>query len=124
MKGELRCPPRLDELGMKHKVAYTTNATKPGQLSWCRRNGTFFGDLSQQIVARRMVHLVHALSTGSIAGPPAILEFQSMVASLFGLGVSNASMYDGAAAALVEALSLAMRITTKKSVLMSAHGSS
>lgn len=47
----------------------------------------------------------------------AIFEFQSMVASLFGLEVANGSMYDGATA-LVEALLMAVRIRGKNSVLL------
>lgn len=47
----------------------------------------------------------------------AIFEFQSMVASLFGLPVANASMYDGATA-LVEALLMAIRSTQKKTVVL------
>lgn len=48
----------------------------------------------------------------------AIFEFQSMVASLLGLEVANASLYDGATA-LVEALLMAARVTNKKSVALS-----
>lgn len=48
----------------------------------------------------------------------AIFEFQSMVASLFGLEVANASMYDGATA-LVEALLMAIRSQGKRTVIIS-----
>lgn len=48
----------------------------------------------------------------------AIFEFQTMVASSFGLEVANASMYDGATA-LAEALLMAIRIKNKKTVLLS-----
>lgn len=48
----------------------------------------------------------------------AIFEFQTMVASLFGLEVANASMYDGATA-LMEAILMAMRSTGKKTVILS-----
>jgi glycine dehydrogenase subunit 1 len=47
----------------------------------------------------------------------AIFEFQSMVASLFGQDIANASMYDGATA-LMEALLMAIRTTGKKTVLL------
>jgi glycine dehydrogenase subunit 1 len=48
----------------------------------------------------------------------AIFEYQSLVASLFGMEVANASMYDGATA-LVEALLMAVRVTGKRIVIMS-----
>lgn len=48
----------------------------------------------------------------------AIFEFQSMVASLLGLEVANASMYDGATA-LTEALLMAVRAVGKKTVVLS-----
>ncbi len=53
-------------------------------------------------------------SQGSLQG---IFEFQSIVASLFGLEIANASMYDGATA-LMEALLMAIRVTGKKAVLL------
>jgi len=48
----------------------------------------------------------------------AVFEFQTMVASLFGLDIANASMYDGATA-LMEALLMAVRITGIKAVALS-----
>ena len=47
-----------------------------------------------------------------------LYEFQSMIASLSGMDVSNASLYDGASA-LSEACSMAMNISKKKTILLS-----
>jgi glycine dehydrogenase subunit 1 len=47
----------------------------------------------------------------------AIFEFQTIVCELFGLGVANASMYDGASAA-AEAVLMARRITDKHRAIL------
>lgn len=49
----------------------------------------------------------------------AIYEYQTLVTRLLGLDVANASMYDGASA-LAEALLMAIRITRRKTVAVSA----
>ena len=48
----------------------------------------------------------------------AIYEFQSYVCALFGMGVANASMYDGASA-LAEAVLMACRISKKDEIVIS-----
>ena len=48
----------------------------------------------------------------------AIYEYQTMVASLLGMDVANASMYDGASA-MAEALLMSIRVSRKKKVAVS-----
>jgi glycine dehydrogenase subunit 1 len=48
----------------------------------------------------------------------AIYEYQTLVCSLLGMEVANASLYDGASA-LAEALLMAMRVTSRKKVALS-----
>lgn len=55
------------------------------------------------------------ISQGTLQG---IFEYQSQVSRLLGLGVANASMYDGASS-LAEALLMAIRITKRKVVALS-----
>ncbi len=50
----------------------------------------------------------------------AVFEFQSMMANLMGVEVSNASVYDGSTA-MLEACLMAMRITGRSHILFSAH---
>ncbi len=47
----------------------------------------------------------------------ALFEFQTMICELYGLEVSNASLYDGASA-LVEGVNLAMRVTGRERVVV------
>src|SRR5207247_6665088 len=50
----------------------------------------------------------------------AVFEFQTIVAELLGLGIANASMYDGASAC-AEAILMARRITGRHHAIIS-HG--
>lgn len=120
LKRELALPKRLDELALKR--ALSSQAACPNFVSFLGAGATehFVPEwVSQQLLRAEWYTSYTPYQAEASQGTlQAIFEFQSMVASLFGLPIANASMYDGATA-FVEALLMAIRITGKKTVLVS-----
>jgi glycine dehydrogenase subunit 1 len=120
VRGALRLPKRLDELSMKRALSYAQ--AHPNMVSFLGAGATehFVPEwVSQQLLRAEWYTSYTPYQPEASQGTlQAVFEFQSMVSSLFGLPVANASMYDGATA-LVEALLMAVRITGKKTVLIS-----
>lgn len=116
----LDLPPALDELGIKRALA---NLSAP--FAWKNFLGAgavehFVPEwISQQLLRSEWFTAYTPYQAEASQGTlQAIFEFQSMIASIMGLDLANASMYDGATA-LVEALLMAVRTTNKKTVIVS-----
>lgn len=120
MKHELKLPKALDELMLKRRLAPMSAA--PQYISFLGAGATkhFVPEWVSQQILRAEWYTSYTpyqpeISQGNLQ---AIFEFQSMIASLFGLDVANASMYDGATA-LAEALLMAVRVTGLRRVALS-----
>ncbi|MCA9507281.1 MAG: aminomethyl-transferring glycine dehydrogenase subunit GcvPA [Myxococcales bacterium] len=114
---DLTLPSAMDELQLKQE--FTKRTTMPGMKNFIGAGATqhFVPEWVSQQLLRAEWYTSYTpyqpeVSQGTLQ---AIFEFQSMVASLFGLEIANGSMYDGATA-LVEALLMAIRITGKKNI--------
>lgn len=117
---ELDLPKKLDELRLKRELS--PFSTPLGFKSFLGAGATehFVPEwVSQQLLRAEWYTSYTPYQPEASQGTlQAIFEFQSMVASLLGLEVANASMYDGATA-LVEALLMAIRTKAKKTVVLS-----
>ncbi len=120
LKDLLSLPKRLDELGIKRELAFAQAGPRTVSFLGAGATEHFVPEwVSQQLLRAEWYTSYTPYQPEASQGTlQAIFEFQSMVASLFGLPVANASMYDGATA-LVEALLMALRITGKKCVALS-----
>ena len=117
---ELNLPKALDELHMKRELA---PLAKPFPFISFLGAGAiqhFVPEWIYQQLKRAEWYTSYTpyQAEASQGGLQAIFEFQSMVASLLGLPIANASMYDGATA-LMEALLMAARITSKRTIIIS-----
>ena len=117
---ELKLPKALDELSLKRELKVFLQA--PDLISFLGAGATehFVPEWVSQQLMRAEWYTSYTpyqpeVSQGNLQ---AIFEFQTMVASLFGLDIANASMYDGATA-LMEALLMAVRIKNIKAVALS-----
>jgi glycine dehydrogenase subunit 1 len=116
----LDLPPPKDELNLKRELS--PFCAKPHLINFIGAGATehFVPEWVSQQLLRAEWYTSYTpyqpeVSQGTLQ---AIFEFQSIVASLFGMEIANASMYDGATA-LVEAVLMATRVTAKKSVAIS-----
>ena len=117
---ELKLPQALDELSLKRSLRDFCRA--PDFISFLGAGATehFVPEWVSQQLMRAEWYTSYTpyqpeVSQGNLQ---AIFEFQTMAASLFGLDVANASMYDGATA-LMEALLMAVRLKGIKAVALS-----
>src|SRR3989338_7658696 len=111
LKRPLQIPKALSEIELKtHLQEYAGQAPKQSFLG-AGASSHFVPELVSQLLLRGEWLTAYTpyqpeVSQGTLQ---AIFEFQTMVASLFGLEVANASMYDGATA-LAEACLMACRL--------------
>jgi|SRR5579871_925324 len=120
IKFELQLPKKLDEYALKRKLQPFQAPNPYRSFLGAGATAHFVPEwVSQQLMRAEWYTSYTPYQAEASQGTlQAIFEFQSMVASLFGLGVANASMYDGATA-LVEALLMAIRATKKRCVILS-----
>lgn len=120
LKRDLRLPKKLCELSLKRKLEpFLTPSTFTSFLGAGATNHFAPEWISQQLMRAEWYTSYTPYQPEASQGTlQAIFEFQTMVASLFGMQVANGSMYDGATA-LSEALLMAVRTKQKKSVILS-----
>jgi len=117
---ELNLPKALDELNLKRELLDLATSRSLTNFLGAGATAHFVPEWISQQLMRAEWYTSYTpyqpeVSQGTLQ---AIFEFQTMTASLFGLEIANASMYDGATA-LVEALLMAVRVTNIKSVALS-----
>jgi glycine dehydrogenase subunit 1 len=123
-KGDLKLPEPLTEWELNELMASLAST-----MAVPSESKVFVGAGSYEHVIPASVSYLLGRSEFSTAYTPyqpeisqgtlqAIFEYQSLVASLLGMDVANASMYDGASA-LAEALLMAIRISRLKKVAVS-----
>jgi glycine dehydrogenase subunit 1 len=120
LKTPLDLPKKLDELQIKKKLQFFLSPPPYKSFLGAGACEHFVPEwISQQLLRAEWYTSYTPYQPEASQGTlQAIFEFQSMVASLFGLSFANASMYDGATA-LTEALLMAIRTKGKKTVLLS-----
>ena len=121
--GELSVPPALSEPEL---IAHVTELASraPGAGLTCFAGGGAY-DHHVAAAARSLASRAEFATSYTPYQPElsqgvlqAIFEFQTLVCSLYGMEVANASLYDGANA-LVEAVNLTVRTTKRERVLVS-----
>ncbi len=118
VKGHLNLPEAKSEMEIqRHMKSVEAGNTGAEMLSFlgggCYKH--YAPSLIDQLISRSEFFTAYTpyqpeVSQGTLR---AIFEFQTMIANLYGMDVSNASMYDGASAA-AEALLMALRASKKK----------
>jgi glycine dehydrogenase subunit 1 len=124
MKGQLGLAPALSEFEVKRKLAGLARLNASADDYVCFLGGGCYDHYVPSIVAeiasRPEFYTAYTpyqaeISQGTLQS---IYEFQSLIARLTGMEVSNASLYDGATA-LAEAVLMALSVSRKRRVVVS-----
>lgn len=121
--GDLEVPPALDEVELLDHIGRLARSSMGPEELVCFAGGGSYDHHLPPVVKALAARAEFAtsytpyqpeLSQGVLQ---AIYEFQTLICELYGMEVSNASLYDGANA-LVEAVTLAVRTTKKARVVV------
>src|SRR5689334_16799212 len=119
----LAMEPALDEPSLMRHLEELAQKNRAGRMLSFLGAGAYehhFPPAADQLLLRSEFYTAYTpyqpeVSQGTLQ---AIFEFQTIVSEILGLGVANASMYDGATAA-AEALMMAERVTGRHRALLS-----
>lgn len=122
-RGELDLPPALSEASlMRHMQSLAERNRGAAMLSFlgCGMYAHHIPPAVDQLLLRSEFYTAYTPYQPEVAQGTllAIWEFQTMVSELYGLPLSNASLYDGASAA-AEGVLMARRLTKRDRVLLS-----
>ncbi len=123
VKGALALPPALSELELEKHVRELAERNRSAQQTLCFLGGGCYDHFVPAVVdaLSSRPEFVTAYTPyqpeASQGTLQAMFEYQSLIARLTGMDVSNASMYDGASAA-AEAVLMALEITGRRRVLL------
>jgi len=122
-EGDLKVPPALGEARlMRHMKSLAEQNQGAKMLSFlgCGAYGHHIPPAVDQLLLRSEFYTAYTPYQPEVAQGTllAIWEFQTLVSELYGLPLSNASLYDGASAT-AEAVLMARRVTKRSRVLMS-----
>jgi len=121
--GPLDVPPGLGEMELSAELRRIASKNRPASDLACFLGAGaydhFIPPVVGELISRGELYTAYTpyqpeISQGVLQ---LIYEYQTMIASLCGLDVSNASLYDGATA-LVEALTVALRQTSRNVVIL------
>jgi glycine dehydrogenase subunit 1 len=120
----LDVPPPLDEIGLVRHLSELAGRSQGAAHLTCFMGGGAY-DHHVPAAARALASRGEFATSYTPYQPElsqgvlqAVYEFQTMVCELYGMDVSNASLYDGASA-LVEAVNLAVRATKRQAAVVS-----
>ena len=125
-KGLLNIPPGMDEMSLRQNLSELAGKNKSIDQAICFLGAGAYDHFIPTVVdhlamkAEFLTAYTPYQAEASQGSLQAFFEFQTMVCQLTGMGVSNASLYEGATA-LAEAVVMALNITGKRKVLVS-HG--